>query len=104
MPATKTRISHLSAVMVLVEDQDRAVHFYVDKLGFEKRADIPFGDGNRWIEVAPAGAETPISLCIAPEGSSVGPGEMTGISLSTSDIDSVHAELKKGGVDVDAIQ
>ena len=43
-------------VIVPVSDQDRAIEFYVETLGFEKRADIPFGGGERWVEVAPAGA------------------------------------------------
>jgi catechol 2,3-dioxygenase-like lactoylglutathione lyase family enzyme len=47
-----TRITGVGSVGVPVTDQDRAVEFYVGQLGFEKRRDIPFGDG-RWIEVSP---------------------------------------------------
>jgi catechol 2,3-dioxygenase-like lactoylglutathione lyase family enzyme len=56
---TKTRITQVGTVIVPVTDQDRAVDFYVEKLGFEKRSDTPFGRGDRWIEVAPAGATGP---------------------------------------------
>jgi catechol 2,3-dioxygenase-like lactoylglutathione lyase family enzyme len=52
-----------------VSDQDRAIDFYVDKLGFEKRADIPFGNGYRWVEVAPGDAETTIALARPPTAS-----------------------------------
>ncbi len=52
------RVSKLANVIVPVADQDRALKFYTDALGLETRADVPFGDGNRWIEVAPPGAET----------------------------------------------
>ena len=38
---------------VPVTDQDRALHFYVDTLGFAKRIDVTLGTGLRWIEVAP---------------------------------------------------
>ncbi len=40
-----TRIIGVGTVGVPVTDQDRALEFYVDKLGFEKRRDIPFGAG-----------------------------------------------------------
>ena len=57
------RVSKLANVIVPVADQDRALQFYTDALGLETRADVPFGDGNRWIEVAPPGADTPIAIC-----------------------------------------
>ena len=63
---TKTvRVSKVANVIVPVDDQDGMLAFYTQKLGLEKRADVPFGDeeGNRWIEVAPSGAETPIAIC-----------------------------------------
>ena len=67
MPDTQTaiEISHLGRVFVPVSDQDRALAFYTETLGFEKRADLPFGDGDRWIEVAPAGGVTAIALVAA---------------------------------------
>ena len=45
---------------VPVTDQDRALAFYVDTLGFERRLEFPMGEGARWIELAPAGAATTI--------------------------------------------
>ena len=101
MSTTKTRVSKIHTVVVPVADQDRAIEFYVEKLGLELRDDIPFGGGYRWIEVAPAGAETTIALAPPPEGQPAG-NTQTGIGLSTDDIDAYHAELKAAGVDVDA--
>jgi len=98
---TATRISKVGTVIVPVSDQDRAIEFYVDTLGFEKRADIPFGNGYRWVEVAPADAATTIAIAPPPEGATVG-GRETGIALNTDDVDAVHADLKGRGVDVDA--
>ena len=96
-----TRVSKLANVIVPVADQDRALAFYTDVVGLEARVDVPFGDGNRWIEVAPAGAETVIA--IAPPGESVTTGgKDTGISLQTDDIDAYYAQLKARGADVDA--
>jgi catechol 2,3-dioxygenase-like lactoylglutathione lyase family enzyme len=42
---TTSRINTLGVVCIPVSDQDKAIEFYVDTLGFEKRADIPFGNG-----------------------------------------------------------
>jgi catechol 2,3-dioxygenase-like lactoylglutathione lyase family enzyme len=98
---TKTRISKLGTVVVPVSDQERAIEFYVDTLGFEKRADVPFGNGYRWVEVAPEGAATTIAIVPPPPGKPTGSVE-TGIGLHTDDIDAVHEDLRAAGVDVDA--
>ena len=100
MSSTKTRVNKIHLVVVLVSDQERALAFYTDTLGFEKRADIPFGDQYRWIEVAPAGAETTIAVVTPPPGKTAGNAE-TGIGLETDDIDGYYAQLKAAGVDVD---
>jgi catechol 2,3-dioxygenase-like lactoylglutathione lyase family enzyme len=94
-------VSKVANVIVPVADQDGALSFYTESLGLELRADIPFGDGNRWIEVAPAGADTPIAICPPGPNGTTGNRE-TGISLQTDDIDGYHARLKERGVDVDA--
>jgi catechol 2,3-dioxygenase-like lactoylglutathione lyase family enzyme len=97
---TKTRISQIGTVVIPVSDQDRAIAFYTDALGFEKRTDVPFGDGYRWVEVGPAGAPTTIAVVPPPPGKPTGNVE-TGIALNTDDVDAVHADLKARGVDVD---
>jgi catechol 2,3-dioxygenase-like lactoylglutathione lyase family enzyme len=96
---TTTRITQVATIMVPVTDQDRAIDFYVDKLGFEKSADIPFGDGDRWVEVVPPGAATSIALVRPREGEPVGID--THIGLKTEDADADHADLLARGVDVD---
>jgi hypothetical protein len=49
-------ITKASTVGIYVSDQDRALDFYVNVLGLEKRIDEPMSpDARRWIEVAPAG-------------------------------------------------
>jgi catechol 2,3-dioxygenase-like lactoylglutathione lyase family enzyme len=98
---TATRISKLSTVVVPVSDQDRAIEFYVDTLGFEKRTDVPFGNGYRWVEVGPADAVTTIAIVPPPPGKPTGNVE-TGIALYSEDVDADHQDLKARGVDVDA--
>jgi catechol 2,3-dioxygenase-like lactoylglutathione lyase family enzyme len=87
-----THITGVGVVGVPVTDQDRALEFYVGKLGFEKRRDIPFG-GGRWIEVAAPGSATTIALVPA--------GVPAGIRLMTEDADTDHADLRARGVEVD---
>ena len=98
---TKSRVDKVSTVVIPVAEQDAAIDFYVEKLGFEKRVDVPFGNGYRWVELAPGDAETTIAVAPPPEGKPTGNRE-TGISLYTEDIDGYHAELQAAGVDVDA--
>jgi catechol 2,3-dioxygenase-like lactoylglutathione lyase family enzyme len=98
---TATRISKIGTVCVPVSDQRRAIEFYVETLGLEKRTDVPFGDGYRWVEVAPAGADTTVAIVPPPPGKPTGDVQ-TGICLNTDDVEGVHAELKERGVDVDA--
>lgn len=94
-----TQISDIHTITVPVSDQDRSLAFYVDKLGFETRLDVSYGQGQRWIEVAPAGAAT--TLALPPQGS-VTPGVDTGIRLTTLDAEADHARLRERGIDVDA--
>ena len=95
-----TQISDVHTITVPVSNQDRALAFYVETLGFEKRMDVAFGQGQRWIEVAPAGAATTIAL--PPPGGAVTPGVDTGIRLTTLDAEADHGRLRERGVDVDA--
>jgi catechol 2,3-dioxygenase-like lactoylglutathione lyase family enzyme len=101
VPATRTSIDKIATVIIPVADQDSQVAFYVDRLGFDKRVDVPFGEGMRWIEVAPGDAVTTIALAPPPPGGSTGKRE-TGISFHAADIDALHADLKAAGVNVDA--
>jgi len=100
MSKTKIAPNKIATCIVPVSDQDAAVDFYVGKLGFEPRVDVPFGNGYRWIEVGLANESTTIALAPPHEGANVGKRE-TGISLQTDDIDGYHAELKAAGVEVD---
>jgi catechol 2,3-dioxygenase-like lactoylglutathione lyase family enzyme len=93
MSENRTRITKVEAVALPVADQDRALEFYLGKLGFEKRRDVPLGPGGRWVEVAPPGAETTIALVPA--------GMPVGVRLATADAEADHASLQAQGVDTD---
>jgi lactoylglutathione lyase len=95
-------ITDIRTVAVPVTDQDRAVEFYVETLGFEKLMDAPLPQlGGRWIVVGPAGAATTIAL--VPASDSAPAGSDTGIRLVTGDAEAAHQELTGRGVDADDV-
>ena len=96
---TRTHITQVGTIGVPVANQDRALAFYLEKLGFETRLDAPYGTGDRWVEVAPPGAATTIALVRAREGDPTGID--TQVRLATKDAKADHAALRAHGVDVD---
>ncbi len=95
-----SRITQVGRVTVPVVDQDAAIAFYTGMLGFELVADVAYGDGERWVEVAPPGGGT--ALALVPPRGDYQAGRLTGIALTTTDALADHEELKAKGVDVDA--
>jgi catechol 2,3-dioxygenase-like lactoylglutathione lyase family enzyme len=95
-----SRITQVGRVMVPVGNQDAAIAFYTGMLGFELIADVPFGEGERWVEVAPPAGGT--ALALVPSRGEYEAGRMTGIALTATDARAVHEELTAKGVDVDA--
>lgn len=95
-----TTLNNLGVAMFTVANQDAALAFYTEKLGFEVRADSRFGehDEGRWLEVAPPGSTARLALN-PPMGGQPGGG---GIGVETSDVRAEHQRLSAlGGVDVD---
>ncbi len=96
---TPTTLTEIGVVMFTVSDQDAALAFYTDTLGFEVRGDSRFGEHGemRWLEVAPPGSRTRLALN-PPMGGQAGGG---GIGVETPDVLGEHARLRALGVDVD---
>lgn len=95
-----TTLSNIGVAMFTVADQDAALVFYTEKLGFEVRSDSRFGEHGemRWLEVAPPGSTARLALN-PPMG--VGPGG-SGIGVETTDVLGEHARLVAvGGIDLD---
>lgn len=93
-------ITNIAVTGVFVSDQEQALDFYVNKLGFETRADEPMGDGQRWLEVAPPGAATRIVLSLATEEWGADRvGQFAGIVFEPDDIDATYQELSARGVE-----
>jgi len=98
--AAMTKVTEIATVLVPVRDQDRAIEFYEDNLGFEKRMDFDMGP-DRWVEMGPVGGTTTIALAKGGDGQL--PGIDTGIRLSTDDAAADHEALRAAGVDVDEL-
>lgn len=94
-------ITKLGRVLVPVADQDEAIAFYTNTLGFTLTADTPFGEGDRWVEVTPPGGGTTIAI-VPPQGE-YQPGRMTGIGLESTDVRALHDSLEQQGVDCDDV-
>ena len=91
-------IGRIHLIMIPSTDPDRTIAFY-EALRFTTRADFPFGDRARWVELFPPDGTA--GLALAP-GEPEATGIDTGLILTTDDIDALHAELRDRGVEVDA--
>ncbi|MDQ4003044.1 MAG: VOC family protein [Actinomycetota bacterium] len=91
-------ITKASTAGIYVSDQDQALDFYTNKLGFEKLTDEPMGSDARWIEVAPAGAQTRLVL-YTPPGQEDKIGTFSNVIFSCDDMNSTYQELKGRGVE-----
>jgi catechol 2,3-dioxygenase-like lactoylglutathione lyase family enzyme len=99
MTTTKTHITGVRTVTIPVEDQDAALRFYVDTLGFTTLRDNPTPNG-RWIELTPGGDNVIVTLEPAAPGTTRG---AIGIRFTTRDAVAAHAALTAAGVDTDDI-
>lgn len=90
-------ITSIQTITIPVSDQDRALAFYRDALGFEVRADNPFGS-MRWLTVAPVGSEAELVLHRALPG--LDAGSSAGLVLATDDIEAACAAVRDAGATV----
>lgn len=95
-----TTITRVRTVGVPVADQDRALAFYTDVLGFEVRLDAPIAEAARWIEVAPPQSPTSIALVAAAQDVR---GVDTGVRFSVPDAQSAYDGMTVRGVQVDEL-
>ena len=93
-----TTITTIRTVAVPVRDQDAAIAFFVDRLGFELRMDAELSEGFRWVEVAPPDA--PVSVALVAASDELPSGIDTGIRFVTTDAAAEHASKTEQGGDV----
>jgi catechol 2,3-dioxygenase-like lactoylglutathione lyase family enzyme len=94
-------VTSIGRVIIPVSDQDKAIAFYRDKLGFNVIADVPFGEGSRWVELAPPAGGCGIAVQTPPGGFEG--GTEVGIALESTDVRADHNELVANGVDCDDV-
>lgn len=84
---------------VFVDDQDKALRFYTDVLGFVKKRDIPLGEA-RWLTVVSRDDPDGTELLLEPDGHpAVGPFKRAlvedGIPYASFAVDNVRAEFER---------
>ncbi len=95
------RATRLRTVGVPVRDQDEALRFYTQVLGFDTSLDVPMGGSGRWLEVTPQDGGATIALTLAKPGTPT--GVETGIRLCTADADAFHQHLLACGASADEV-
>lgn len=93
-------ITRASTAGINVSDQDRALEFYTSKLGFQKVKDEPMSADARWIEVAPAGAETRIVLFKPEDENDI--GGFSNVIFECDDMQATYEELSNKDVEFTA--
>jgi lactoylglutathione lyase len=96
---TTGTITGVRTISIPVDDQEAALAFYRDALGFGVVRDMPTPNG-RWIELAPGGDGVAVTL--EPAGPGVTRGAI-GIRFTADDVEATRAELVDRGVSVDDI-
>ncbi|MGE5487936.1 MAG: VOC family protein [bacterium] len=91
-------IKRIKFLGIPVRDQDRALSFYTEKLGFRVITDQKFSEKQRWIELAIPGAQTGISL-FTPEGQEDRVGTFVNTSWEVDDVEATYQELLGKGVE-----
>jgi predicted enzyme related to lactoylglutathione lyase len=91
-------IKGIKFASIPVSNQDRALAFYTDQLGFRIHTDKPFDDKQRWIELSIPGADTGVVL-FTPKGHEDRIGGFSGISFHCQDLQKTYDELVAKGVE-----
>ncbi len=91
-------ITQLKFVGIPTTDQDRALKFYTEKLGFHVSTDQVFSEKQRWIELRIANSATRVVL-FTPEGHENRVGTFFNGSFACDDVPATYRQLKARGVD-----
>jgi predicted enzyme related to lactoylglutathione lyase len=92
-------IKNVKLVSIPTSDQDRALAFWTEKLGFKVTTDQPMGP-QRWIELSLSGAQTRIVL-FTPDGQQDRIGTFFNGSFQCDDVEHTYRQLTERGVDID---
>ena len=90
-------IRGIAITSIPVRDQDVALRFYTEQLGFKVVTDQPFTDGQRWIELLIPGAQTRLAL-FTPEGHESRIGGFQPVTFWCDDVFATARAMKSKGV------
>jgi len=90
-------IKQLKFASIPTRDQDAALAFWTEKMGFRVATDQPMGPGQRWIELAIPGAQTAIVL-FTPDGQDDRVGTFFNGSFGCDDVEYTYRQLSERGV------
>lgn len=99
MCSIRRMIVHVKFVSIPTTDQDRALAFYTEKLGFKLVTDQPFDEKQRWIELRIGSAETRFVLF---SSGGAPPGSTFNGALACDNVPKTYEELKARGVEFDS--
>jgi predicted enzyme related to lactoylglutathione lyase len=91
-------ISHVKFVSVPTRDQDNALKFWTEQVGFRVLTDQPFNEKQRWIELRVGSSDTRLVLFMFDEGTMKPGGTFNG-AFACDNVEQTHAELSARGVE-----
>src|ERR1051325_6144383 len=97
MQAGANMITHLKFAGIPVRDQEKALRFWTEVVGFRVQTDQPMGN-QRWIELSIGNAQTGLVL-FTPEGHEDRVGTFFNGSLACDDVDATYRQLQAKGVE-----
>jgi len=91
-------ITHIKFVSVPTRDQDRALKFWTEQVGFTLLSDQPFSDKQRWIELKVRDSDTRLVL-FTPDGHEDRIGGFFNGALACDDVEATYRQLSERGVE-----
>ena len=92
----------VTLISIPVRDQEKALIFYTEKLGFVKKKDVPLGGGNRWLTLVSAEWQDGPELLLEPAPNHFEPSKVfqdalmeAGIPWTQFDVQNVAAEYER---------
>ena len=94
-------ITHVKFVSIPTADQDRALKFWTEQVGFTLMTDQPFSEKQRWIELKVGSSDTRFVL-FTPDGQEERIGSFFNGALACDDVEATHRQLTERGVTFDS--
>ncbi|WP_136468504.1 VOC family protein [Flagellimonas onchidii] len=92
----------VSVLSIPVRDQQKALEFYTEKLGFIKKRDVPLGEGNRWLTLVSKEAQDGPEVLLEPAPNHFEPSKVyqdalmeAGIPYTQFNVDDVQKEYER---------